>query len=727
MRGWFLCAALVALAACDGPAAGDAGPGDGGPPDAGRTYVPEAFEPTEATRAYCQGDDDAIEARITELLAELTPQEKIALLHGSGPALVDRTWEASVNERLGIPGLHMLDGPRGLSRFTGVNGTAFPVAMLRGATWDPALERRVGAAMARELRSVGADVLLAPTINILRHPRWGRAQETYGEDVHHMGELGVAFIEGVQAEGVIASAKHYAANSIEDTRHHVDVRMDERTLREIYLPHFRRAVVEARVGSVMSAYNRVNGDYCDMSRHLLTDILKEEWQFAGFVESDWVLGTHADVESLRAGLDVEMPAPLEFRGLYRALAAGELEEAEIDRAVRRVLRAQLCFGLEARERTDDPSGRDTAEHSELALEVARRGIVLLKNERADGAPDTDPPVLPLDRGAVSSIVVLGRAADVENIGDEGSSSVSPSDVVTALEGLRERAGAGVTVTPVTGDPAEQSAVIAAADAVVVVTGLLAEDEGESDIGAGDRDSLALPSAEVELVQAVAALNPRVIVVLEGGAAITVSPWVDDVEALLFAFYPGQRGGHAIADVIFGDVNPSGRLPFSVPAREEDLPLFDNTSLAVTYDYWHGYRHLERAGAAPAYAFGFGLSYTSFALSELALESAALAPDGTLTATVDVTNTGAVAGIETVQAYVRVVTSRVERAPKDLRAFAQVALEPGETRTVTLTIAARDLAFWDSDAAAWEVEATDYELLVGHGSADLPLAAAFRVE
>ncbi|MCZ7680776.1 MAG: glycoside hydrolase family 3 C-terminal domain-containing protein [Sandaracinaceae bacterium] len=722
-----MCAALVALAACDGPAASDAGPGDGGPPDAGRTYVPEAFEPTEATRAYCQGDDDAIEARITELLAELTPEEKIALLHGSAPALVDRTWQASVNERLGIPGLHMLDGPRGLSRFTGVNGTAFPVAMLRGATWDPALEGRVGAAMARELRSVGADVLLAPTINILRHPRWGRAQETYGEDVHHMGELGVAFIEGAQAEGVIASAKHYAANSIEDTRHHVDVGMDERTLREIYLPHFRRAVVEARVGSVMSAYNRVNGEYCDMSRHLLTDILKEEWQFAGFVESDWVLGTHADVESLRAGLDIEMPAPLEFRGLYRALAAGEIVEAEIDRAVRRVLRAQLCFGLEARERTDDPSGRDTAEHSELALEVARRGIVLLKNERADGAPETDPPVLPLDRAAVSSVVVLGRAADVENIGDEGEQQRLAERRGHGARGparARRRrshrhAGHGRPGGAERGDRRGRRG--GGGD------GFARRGRRRERHRRGDRDSLALPSAEVELVQAVAALNPRVIVVLEGGAAITVSPWVDDVEALLFAFYPGQRGGHAIADVIFGDVNPSGRLPFSVPAREEDLPPFDNTSLAVTYDYWHGYRHLERAGAAPAYAFGFGLSYTSFALSELALESATLAPDGTLTATVDVTNTGAVAGIETVQAYVRVVTSRVERAPKDLRAFAQVELEPGETRTVTLTIAARDLAFWDGDAAAWEVEATDYELLVGHDSADLPLAAAFRVE
>lgn len=726
MRFWIGVLACALVIGCDGPSpAMDGGP-DGGA-DGGRVYEPEPFEPTAATLAYCPRDGAAVEARITALLAELTPAEKIALLSGSASAVIDGVWEASVNTRLGIPGLHMLDGPRGLSAFSGKRGTAFPVASMRGASWDPALERRVGAAMARELRSAGADVLLAPTINILRHPRWGRAQETYGEDVHHLGTMGVAFIEGVQSEGVLASVKHYAANSIENTRHEVDVVIDERTLREIYLPHFRRAVEDARVASVMSAYNQVNGAYCDLSRHLLTDILRDEWQFAGFVESDWIWGTHGSVESLRAGLDIEMPAADQFRRLRRALAEGDVTEAEIDSSVRRVLRAQFCYGLDEREREDVPSVRESTEHLALALEVARRGVVLLENRVADGAPTDAPPVLPLDRASISRLVVLGRAADVENIGDEGSSRVSPTDVVTALEGLRMRAGAELTVTHVTTLDDEARAAVAEADAVIVVTGLLAADEGEGDIGAGDRSTLALDPSEVALIREVTAVSPRVIVVLEGGAAITVSDWADEVEALLFAFYPGQRGGLAIADVLFGDVNPSGRLPFSVPNAEADLPPFDNVSATVIYDYWHGYRHLQREGVAPRYPFGHGLSYARFAYSGLSLSASRIGPEDDLIVRVDVTNVGDVRGIETVQAYVRAPGSRVERAPRDLRAFAQVELGPGETQTVALAIDARDLAFYDVEAGAFVVEHTSYEVEVGASAEDLRVSAPFAVE
>ncbi|MCB9592567.1 MAG: glycoside hydrolase family 3 C-terminal domain-containing protein [Sandaracinaceae bacterium] len=715
--GWWGLACAVALGACDG-GGGDAGTMDGGAPavDAARDYVPEPFEPTAETRAYCAGDDDAIEARITTLLGQLSVAEKIALMHGVGTAVVERTWLVEGNEAYGIPGLHMLDGPRGLSAFTEANGTAFPVGMMRGATWDPALEERVGAAMAREIQSVGADVLLAPTINILRHPRWGRAQETYSEDVHHLGAMGVGFILGVQSEGVIASVKHYAANSIEDTRHTVDVTVDERTLREIYLPHFRRAVQDARAGSVMSAYNQVNGLYCDLNGHLLTDILRDEWGFAGFVESDWILGTHGDGESVTAGLDIEMPSPTEFRFMQRALAAGEITEPDLDDAVRHILRAQFCFGLDTRERVlDDPSARETAEHLALAREVATRGIVLLRNEAG---------ALPL--APTASVVVVGRNADVENIGDEGSSDVSSSEVITALEGL---AAQGTSVTHLTSSAlsAADEATVAAADAVVVVTGLTSDDEGEADIGAGDREDLLLPAAEIALIEAVAALNPRVIVVLEGGSAILVEGWVDDVEAIVHAFYPGSQGGHAIADVLFGVEAPAGRLPFSVPTQEADLPPFDNTSPGVTYGYFHGYRHLDNEGLSPRYPFGFGLTYTTFAYANLSLAASSVAPDGSLTVTVDVTNTGATRARETVQLYVAAIGSRVPRAPQDLRAFGQVELDPAETQTVELTVPASDLAFYDVDASAWEVEAIEYEVRVGPHSADTPLRETFRVE
>lgn len=728
-----LCALAVlalALHGCDDAPNPSADAAVDAPPEASmdvpRAYVAEAFTPTAATRAYCgAADADAIEARITALLSALTPAEKVELMSGHTLGLVERSWRVPGNEDHGIPGLRMLDGPRGLSSFTQVEATAFPVAMMRGATWDPALERRVGEAIAEEVRSIGIDVLLAPTMNLLRHPRWGRAQETYSEDTHHMGSMAVAFIEGVQSRGVIASAKHFAANSIEDTRHRVDVRVDERTLREVYLPHFRRAVVDARVGSVMSAYNRVNGAWCDQSVHLLRDVLRTEWGFAGFVESDWILGTHGDVESVRAGLDVEMPTDLHFSRLLRALDAGDLSEREIDTTVRRILRAQLCFGLDARPRvTDDPTQRLTAAHLALAREVARRGMVLLRNELTGGSP-----ALPLDSSAVRRVVVLGRNADVENIGDLGSSNVRAARVVTALAGLRARAGAGVTVTHLAGatlDAAAQQAV-RDADAVVIVTGLQAGDEGEAEVGAGDREGLALGAEEVALIRAAAALSDRVVVVLEGGAAILTSGWRDEVEAVVMAFYPGAMGGNALADVLFGDAAPSGRLPFSIPEREADLPAFDNTSETVTYGYLHGYRHLARSRVAAAHAFGSGLTYTTFGYSELALSTTTVRAGQTLTATVTVTNRGAVRAIETPQLYVTAQGSRVERAPRDLRAFAQVEIAPGASARVTLTVRVDDLAYWDAATSAWVLEPIAYDVIVAPDAAAEGVRATVRAE
>lgn len=727
------CGAYVLLAAAvltSAPACGDGGGRADAATDGGRVYVPEPFEPTAETIAYCQGRDDAaIEARITEWLAVLEPRQKVAMMHGASLGLVEGSWRVEGAETLGIPGLRMLDGPRGVSAFTRKNATAFPVAMMRGATWDPALEERVGGAIAAEIRSTGADVVLAPTMNILRHPRWGRAQETYSEDVHHLGEMAVAFIRGVQSEGVIASAKHYAANSIDDTRFFVDVQIDERTLREIYLPHFRRAVTEAHVGSVMSAYNSVNGQHCDTNPHLLGDILKGEWGFAGFVESDWLAGTHSDVESLRAGLDIEMPAGSYYPRLLSALDRAEVTEVEIDRALRRILRAQLCFGLDDRgPPDDDPVARETPEHLALAREVAQRGITLLLNRPPDGSPAGTPPVLPV-APSTRSIAVLGRAADVDNIGDEGSSNVLPSDIVTALEGLGQRAGTSATVTHVAGTTldAAQEAAVRASDVAVIVTGLLAADEGEALIAAGDRASLEIPPAEVALIHAVAAIHPAVVVVLEGGAAFTTASWDTEVEALVHAFYPGSEGGHALADVLFGDVSPSGRLPFSMPEAEADLPPFDNVSHAVTYGFFHGYRHLAREGSTARYPFGFGLTYATFDYADLRLSAVTVPADGIVEATVRVTNTGAVRGRETVQVYVAAVGSRVERASQDLRGFAQVELAPSASEDVTVTIRAADLAFWDAEASAWEVEPVTYEIRVGSHSADPRLVAAFAID
>ncbi len=707
-----LCLCVLAAFGC-----GDDG-GDGSAddmavaPDMPRDYEPEPFEPTDATRAYCPaGDVDGIEARISEILRTLSVAEKVALMHGERVGLVDGVWRVEGNDRVELPGLGMLDGPRGLSSFSGKAGTAFPVAILRGAAWDPALEERIGAAMGRELASAGADVLLAPTINLVTHPRWGRSQETYSEDTHHMGAMGVAFIRGVQSEGVMASAKHYAANNIDDTRHEVDVRVDERTLREVYLPQFRRAVRDAQVASVMSAYNSINGDWADQNTHLLRDILKGEWEFQGFVESDWLLGTHGGGQSVRAGLDIEMPARNRFVTLPREVANGELEERFLDDAVRRIARAQLCYGLEAHGPVDDPSARETEAHLALAREAARRGIVLLQNETVRGQP-----ALPLD--VADTVVLTGPLAEVDNIGDEGSSSVTPTEVVNALEGL-----SAVGAVTLVADPSADPDAISAADAVVVVVGLVAEDEGEASVGAGDRESLALPLDQAALIAEVAGLSDRVIVVLEGSGPLLVAELLGDIEGLVWAGYPGSRGGEALADVLYGAHAPSGRLPVSWPRAEADLPPFDNVSDSVTYGYLHGYRHLAAEGTDPLFGFGFGLSYVSFRYDAIRVSAAEIGEGETVNVEVDVTNEGDVDAFTTVQLYVAMPGSAVTRAPYDLRAFATVEVAAGATVTATMTLDARDLAYWDE---GWTLEPGDVALQVGPSSLERPLEATLTV-
>ncbi|MGH7787998.1 MAG: beta-glucosidase, partial [Candidatus Binatia bacterium] len=662
---------------------------------------------------FCGDVGDAVEARRDTLLAQMTLDEKMLQMHGGGLAGIART--AGV-ERLGVPGLTMMDGPRGVG-VTGGNATAFPVGIARGATWDPALEQRVGDAIGREARAKGVSVILAPTINLLRHPRWGRTQETYSEDTYHLGRMGVGFIRGAQQQ-VIANPKHFAANSIEDTRFTVDVQIDERSLREVYLPQFRAAVQEADAGSVMSAYNQVNGLHCEENPHLLRDVLKGDWGFQGFVESDWVLGTHHTVPAALAGLDIEMPIP-RFYGpaLAAAVGDGSVPLAVIDEAVRRIVRTQICFRLDSAPPIVDPTQVETSEAAAVALAVAQESLVLLKNAGA---------ALPLDRDALASIAVVGELAAVVNLGDRGSSSVAPSHTVSPLDGLRSRAGA-VPVAHFAALPlsADDRADIAAADAAIVVAGLTFLDEGEGLITTGDREGLAMPAGQDALIAEVAALNPRTIVVLEGSGALLM-PWLDDVAAVVMAWYPGQEGGTAIADVLFGDVVPSGKLPMSFPRAEADLPLFDNVSPAVTYDLFHGYRHLDLAAATPLFPFGFGLSYTTFSYANLRVSPPAIEPYGRVRVTAEVTNTGTVAGAEVAQLYVGYPGSGVARAVRELKGFNRVDLAPGETRTVVFDLRAADLMFWDTPAAAWALEPIDYSLHVGSSSRDLPMTGVLPV-
>ncbi len=664
------------------------------------------------------GDDDgaldaAIEARTDELLADMTLEEKLSLKAGSG--LGEGVWLTPGISRLGLRGMAMVDGPRGVSKETG-NNTAFPVAMARGATWDVDLERRIGAAIGLEARARGASVLLGPCINMLRHPRWGRAQETYGEDVHHLSRFGVAYIEGAQTE-LMASAKHFVANSIEDTRFDVSVDLDDRTLREIYLPAFRAAVQEAEVASVMTAYNRVDGAYMAEQAELL-GILKDEWGFAGFVESDWIWGTKSTVPSALAGLDIEMPDDNFFgEPLREAVDAGEVPVDVIDASVRRVIRAQVAWGLVS-EGPADPfeaapaSVLERDEHLALAREAATKSMVLLRNEGA----------LPLAED-IGSVAVVGALADTPNIGDNGSSDVEPSRVITPLAGLRAALPDAVVDHLAADDTLDmaEAADVAAADAVVVVVGLTDEDEGEYIPlinPTGDRDSLLLSDAHQQLIADVAAQNPNTVVVLQGGATIVVDPWHDSVQAIVMAWYAGGEGGHALADLLLGRENFSGHLPVSVPVAEADLVPFDNESLEVTYDYFHGYRALDRDGVTPRYAFGHGLSYTSFDYDDL--REGASEDSDTLVFTVDVRNTGAVAGDDVVQLYVGFPQSAAMRNERELRAFERVTLQPDETKSVQLEVSLAELTWWDPDAQAWTRHTGPLRVEVGRSAVDLPL-------
>jgi beta-glucosidase len=741
-----------------------------------------------------------LEHRARFLLAQLSTEEKLALLDGDTPfwsgmadiALRDAShrhpWPAGQLPRLGLTGLHFVDGPRGVVLQGGA--TTFPVPMARGASWNPELEERIGEAIAREARSFGANWVAAVCVNLLRHPGWGRAQETYGEDPVHVGALGAAMTRGLERHA-IACVKHFALNSIDSSRFLVNVHASPRVLQELYLPHFRDCV-EAGAGSVMSAYNRVNGRWCGEHPELLTEILKRRWGFQGFVVTDFIFGLRDGVAGLLAGQDLEMPFRMVFQGcLADALAEGRLPMERIDDAVLRQLRVQLRVPAGVH----PPELRRCAEHLALAREAAQQGIVLLRNVG---------DALPL--GALESLAVIGPLAAAANLGDRGSSDTRPPPgaVVTPLEGLRAARPALPIHHDAGRDPATAAALAARCEAAVVVAGLDWRLEGEhihpGDIApilkqipppdglwrspawprlrahwqrfagliawltshasaaeggafaAGDRTTLHLPPEQVALIRAVAAANPRTVVVLMGGGAILTREWDQEVAGLLLLWYPGEQGGHALADVLFGRVSPSGRLPFAIPVREDQLPPFAPRADQVTYDLWHGYRRLRRHGQAAAWPFGFGLSYSAFAHSDLAavalrsdtVEARDAAGDdgsgdargdaregsregGWVELAVTVRNCGAVAAAEVAQVYLEPPGELLERPARILVAFQRVDLEPGASRRLQLTIPLRRLACFDPDRDAFVLEGGTHRLVVAPHAEAPGLAAGLELE
>ena len=688
-----------------------------------------------------------VAATVDAILAEATLAEKIGMMSGRGffanYAEDGGVWGArpyragSGIERLGVPPLYFTDGPRGVARG---QSTCFPCTMARGASFDTDLERRIGEAMSLEIRAQGCTLSGAVCVNLLRHPAWGRAQETYGEDPHHLGAMGAALGQGLQTHNVIATVKHFALNSMENARFTVDVTIDERVLHEIYLPHFK-TILDAGVASVMSAYNKVNGEYCGQDRVLLTDILRGEWGFDGFVHSDWIMGVYKPYGA-SAGLDIENPEPLVFGDkLIAAVESGHVEPRVIETACRRILTTQYRFACADDPLPDYPMSLVACEaHVALACEAAEKSAVLLAN---DG-------MLPLDATRITRLAVLGRLAALENTGDNGSSRVRAPHVVTALAGLTAWLGADRIVTGDEGDLDAAQAAAAAADAVVVVVGYTSEQEGEfipgdltlgqagslvpddthipaevkaarrsrpTSIG-GDRSDLDLPPAQVALIAAAAASGKPVIVVIVAGSAVMVEGWHTKANAILQTFYSGMEGGTALARLISGAVVPSGRLPFTVARSADDYPFFDLNATTITYDRWHGYAKFAHQGLIPRYAFGHGLSYTSF---NYRAAQARVVGD-TIHASVAVTNTGARAADTVVLGFVAPPESNVERWPEALAAFARVTLAPGETRIVTLEIAVVSLRTRDAATHRWVLQRGRYRLRIGD-----PAAAALVID
>ncbi|MCP5105467.1 MAG: hypothetical protein GY950_18920 [bacterium] len=804
-----------------------------------------------------------VEERVEDLLGRMTLEEKIQQLHGVG-------FDTKENKRLGIPVLSMSDGPVGV-RYG--NATAFPAAVGIAAAWNPPLTQKIAAVIAKEAKAKGRNYLLGPCVNIHRHPLGGRNFESYGEDPFLAARMAVAFVKGIQGQNIPASIKHYACNNQEWERHKVDVLIDERALREIFLPAFKAAVVEADVWTVMAAYNLFRGEHCSESKHLLTDILKGEWGFKGFIVSDWG-STYSAAKAARAGLDLEMPFGKFFNDkLLEAVKNGEVDEAVIDDKVRRLMRVRFKAGLFDTPKAIDETVVQRDEHKQLALEAARESIVLLKNSNE---------MLPLNTNTVKTIAVLGPNVVEARTGGGGSSKVVPLYAVSPIDGLKkalEESGAGITVkyafgTPIKGDIhplspqymtpadtsqgeqglwaeyfantelegepvlkrcdkrisfnwgydaphpalhrvddrnlfsirwtgkllppktgeyhlrtmnndgirlyidgkiiidnwkknrlkfnggsitltggksshirleyffdggisivkfgwqipghdsiAEAAALAKQSDIAIVFAGLSDRFESES----YDRPRLELPNQD-KLIKAVADANPNTVVVMYTGSPVLMNEWIDDVAAVVQAWYPGQEGGNAVADILLGKQNPSGKLPFSFIKSYDHTPAFkgykDKKTLKSNYEegIFVGYRYLDKHKIEPLFPFGHGLSYTPFSYSGLTIEPL---NDGAFAVNVDIKNTGKVKGAEVVQVYVKDMECSLERPEKELEGFSKVFLEPGARQTVRIKLNKDAFSFYHPSQKQWVVEPGEFEIQVGASSGDIRLKGKLK--
>lgn len=659
-----------------------------------------------------------------KLLGEMTLKEKIRMMRGHAMGVTIKNvftrgryyngeaYPAGGCKRLGIPPVLFTDGPRGI-----VMGkcTCFPVSMLRGATFDDELEYEIGQVMAKEASAFGANLYAGVCINLLRNPRWGRAQETYGEDPFLLGKMGVALTKAMQENGIIACPKHYALNSIEDLRFSVDAKADERTLHEVYLPHFKKCI-DAGAMSIMGAYNKVNGTYACESKELLTDILRDKWGFEGFALSDFVYGIYDATRSVKAGMDVEMPYTFRYAFLNSKLKKGELTEADIDVCAVRVLKALIKTLPQYKEQPK--SVILSKEHAELSRRVAGKGTVLLKNENN---------TLPVANG--KRIAVVGRYADKINVGDHGSSNVYSPYTVTAFEGIKRRFGAENVVVYNGCDTQKATESVKTCDCIIVCVGSDYKQEGEflvnlgnikqKPVGkGGDRVGLSVPEEDVALIRALSETGKKLIVNVMGGSAYVIKEWTDLADAILFSFYSGLEGGNALADVISGDVNPGGKLPFTIAEDEADYPPFlriEDKDREIDYGYYHGYTLFDKNSIEPQFPFGYGLSYTDFEIGNFKVTQ----DEKTIEVSADIKNIGSVDGDEVLQVYVSSANSDRDRPVKLLKGFKRVGVKAGESVRAKVEVVIEDIRFYNPQKSEWELD-KKYAILAGTNSKNVKL-------
>jgi len=677
-----------------------------------------------------------LEARVNDLLSRLTLEEKISVIHA------DSKFTTAAIPRLGIPRRWLDDGPHGVREDIGPDtwasagrtddfSTAMPAGICLAATWNPHLGYREGEAIGQEARARGKDIMLGPGVNILRTPLCGRNFEYLGEDPFLTSQMCVGYIRGEQSQDVSSCVKHFALNNEEFERMNINVEVDERALREIYLPAFKAAVQDGGVWCVMGAYNQLRGQHCCHNDYLLNQILKNEWGYKGLVMSDWA-GTHDTRQAALNGLDLEMGTERKYNDFYLAqpyldlLKSGELPLAGLDEKVRRNLRVMLATHVLDAGRTK--GSLNTEAHEVVARQVAEEGIVLLKNEKQ---------LLPLHAEKLKTIAVIGENATRLHAHGGDSSGIKAFYEINPLDGIVKRAGNKVNVIFSEGyrknggaDLAERAVAAAkSADAVIYIGGLN-HDKGFDCEGA-DRQDMKLPYNQDDLIQQIVAANPNTVVVLEG-TMVEMDQWIDKVPALLQAWYPGMEGGNALARVLFGDVNPSGKLPATFPKKLADSPahaMGNYPGVNGTVNYAEGllvgYRWFDTKNIEPQFPFGFGLSYTTFKYSNLKLVPAE-GTTGIATAQFEVENTGTVAGAEVAQLYVHQDNPSLVRPEKELKGFKKVLLQPGEKRTVSIPLTKASFSYYDDTKKTWVAQDDTFQILIGSSSRDIRLRDKFEL-